>query len=274
LKIKTIFVVFNLLLLASFAVVFFMPLFILGRGQILDFWGRNLFLVLAFLLVFVAFNLFFLSRWRLHSLLEAEDWRGIRDYLEGRLQRGGGLSSLRLRILINTYFILADMEGLARLEALLRERGSRRHAAFGLELGLPYLMRNDPAGEAHFAELARSPGLRKKDWVLWSLAFCRASRRDMTGAEEVLQKLAPSAADPIVASLALFLLDGLPGSENAELVREGRKKLRAGRSAGDWDRLIEKSKENLEVLVLIKLVRRAADWLYADAAAVPGGVKG
>ena len=77
-KFKTIFLLFNIIIVISFVFIFFMPVFMLGADYGITFWQKNWPLAIFFVLILAAFNGFFLSNWQVFSLIEAERWDSIR----------------------------------------------------------------------------------------------------------------------------------------------------------------------------------------------------
>ena len=266
-KFKTIFIAFNIILLFSFLFIFFMPFIMLGWDYTKVFWTQNWYLAAAFLLVLAGLNTYFVKNWRLFSLLEAEDWHQVKIYLEERIYNKKGLSNQNVRILINTYLVLSEIGGILRLEEFLRTERKRLHAAFSLELGLPYLVRNDPdAMETYYSGLLGNPRVKSLGWIRWNLVFARMMRKEFDRAKTDLFDLAKTARDPILRLLSLYLLDSFRNldEEAAKTVDAEKEALRKRFSPKDWNATLDKSKGNLQILVLMKLVNDATAWLFGE----------
>ena len=244
-----------------------MPFFILGGEYTEIFWSRNWYLAAAFALVLAGLNGYFILNWRLFALLEAEDWEGVRRHLEYRSYGRKRPGRQSLRILINTYVILADTKGMQKLERHLRREKPRYFSEFGLELGLPYLMTNQPENmESYYAEAAGRPGMKKLDWVRFNLAFARMVLKKTDLAKDDLKTLAVSVADPVLRLLSMYLLDNLRDTDPAvsTIVDEAKKKFLGRHSRKSWATTVARSQNRLEVLVQMKLVNDAGTWLFAE----------
>ncbi len=68
-KFKTIFILFNAVIIFSFLIIYFMPLMMLGWEYATVFWSKNWFLPLLFAGVLALLNTYFISNWKLFSLL-------------------------------------------------------------------------------------------------------------------------------------------------------------------------------------------------------------
>ena len=81
-KFKTIFIIFNVVIVFSFLFIFFMPLFLLGGDYFVDFFFNNWFIGILFVITLFIFNFYFLQNWQLFRLLENEDWNKLIEFLE------------------------------------------------------------------------------------------------------------------------------------------------------------------------------------------------
>lgn len=270
-KFKTIYIFFNTVLAVSFAVIFSMPFFMLGGDYVKVFWTQNWYLALFFFLVLAVLNVYFLCKWKLFSLLESENWEETRRYLERRVYEKNSSSRQALRILINTCIVLADIEGLARLSRHIAEKKPRLFAVFALDLGIPHIVRGDPAAmRAYFEEALRNPKLRKRDWLRWNLAFARMAGdeyADREKAREELSLLAANSPDPLLRLLSVYLLDKSAEKRDADVqliarVCSSLKGKYTRREA--WEKTAGRSKNSLIGLVLAKLLAEAEKWLFEE----------
>ena len=97
-KLKAVFLLFNAVLVASFLLIFLMPLFLLGAGSFPLFWGRNWIIGVVFLATLAAVNLYFALNWRIFTSLEREDWPALIVQLEERVLRRGGAATARVLV--------------------------------------------------------------------------------------------------------------------------------------------------------------------------------
>ncbi|MDR1625591.1 MAG: hypothetical protein LBT33_03545 [Spirochaetia bacterium] len=267
-KFKTIYFFFNAILVVSFTVIFFMPFFMLGWDYVKVFWTQNWYLPLVFFLTVAVLNAYFLSKWKLFSLLESENWKEASQYLERRIYEKNSSSRQAVRILINTCIVLADIVALARLSRHIAENKPRLFAVFALDLGVPYIIRGDPAMmEAYFEKALRNPRVRKRDWLRWNLAFARMAGGGYADREKVreeLSLLAKKEEDPLLVLLSVYLLDksAEKGDDEARLIAGVCSSLKGKYTREAWVKTVGRSRNTLMGLVLSKLADEAEKWLF------------
>jgi len=267
-KLKAIFIIFNVLIAVSFLFVFLMPVFFLGWEYAGTFWSANWYLALLFVLVLGVLNAYFIRNWRLFAALEGEDWPGVIAVLEGRVGKGSWFSSGDVRLLVNAYVVTGRPEGIARLESDLKTRKPGVRKKNALILGIPHLLSND--GEriaSYFGEFAGDSSVSDTEWLQWSRAFglMLAGRNDE--AREIFHSLIDEDREPIVRALSAYLLEAYAGDDPAERERIDRckREITSGKTEKEWDRLVEKARGDLYVLILTKLLRDVRTWLYGGS---------
>lgn len=267
-KLKAIFVILNVVLGVAFLVIFLTPIFMLGGDWSSLFWSRNWPIAIVFLVALAAVDAYFILNWSLFEGLEKEDWTSVAGFLEKRIYHHGWVSSMRVRLLLNTYLVTSNTESIRALETFLRGRKPRLINQFSLQFGIPYLLAKDPKEpEAFFRGLL--PGkVADRDWVRWNHAFSLLQLKSPEEARTELVSLAESARDPVLQLLSAYLLDVVSRGDPAleKDVAELRARLRERTTQQELAKTIEKSSGNMEVIVLSRMLRDAAEWLYAAPA--------
>jgi hypothetical protein len=270
LKFKTIFVFFNILIIVSFISILCMPYFMLGWDYVKIFWGTHWYLAAVFFVVMAAMNAYFLRNWKLFSLLEIENWKGVREYLEELVYKKKKESRQAVRLLINTYIVLADTKALGELSRYLEQKPSRYFGFFALELGIPYLVENDPAAMRDYFERAlRNPASRKKDWLRWGAAFAglgSSGRETREAAAGELADLASGSREAVLRLLAVYLLDNRAekNDESGPFTAGVRAALRSSYTRSSWEKSAGRFKVSLGGLILKQLLRDAENWLFEE----------
>ena len=121
-KFRTIFILFNAVIVTSFLFVFLLPVFLLGTSSSLAFWKGNWYLALLFLALLAGLNGFFLYNKKTFLLVERENWAELSAHLVGLMFPKGRFSSSRVRLLVNAYLLRSDIGGIERLEAELSSK--------------------------------------------------------------------------------------------------------------------------------------------------------
>ena len=275
-KMKAIFILLNVVLILAFLVIFFTPLLLLGRDWFSLFWSRNWPIAIVFILTLGGVDGYFLVNWRLFRGLEREDWAGVAGFLEQRIFRKGRVLQAHVRLLLNTYLVTSNTEGILALEAYLTEKKPGAIRRFSLQFGIPHLLAKDPKDpESFFRGLLDSPRLSDRDWVKWNHAFSLLQMKEAGEARKELAALADTVSDEVLLLLTLYLLDVLAKDDAAleSKVSAMREKLKVRHTLTTFQKTIEKSGGNMQVVVLSRLLQDAVTWLFAGPpAAVSSGV--
>ncbi len=265
-KMKAIFLLLNAVLGVAFLVIFLTPLFLVGGDWFQLFWTRNWPIAIIFVLTMCAVDAYFLLNWRLFSGLEKENWGEVAGFLEERIFKHGWITSPRVRLLLNTYLVTSNTQGILALEAYLAQKKPGLIPRFSLPFGIPHLLARDPAdAEAWFRGMLTQPRLAEGDWVRWNHAFSLLQTRKSDEARTELAGLLERVSDPVLLLLTMYLLDVLARNDEAvESQVAAKRELMKGRHTPDSIRkAIEKSSANIQVVVLSRLLQDASQWLFA-----------
>jgi hypothetical protein len=272
-KLKAIFLLLNAVIVAAFLAIFLMPLFLLGGDWFAVFWAGNWPIAIVFVAALGGVDAYFLLNWRLFRSLEREDWPAVAGFLEERIFRRGRILALHVRLLLNTYLVTSNTEGIRALEAWLAERKPRMIGRFSLQLGIPHLLAKDPGdAEAFFGSLLASDRVSERNWVRWNHAFSLLQMKSPEAAKAELLSLADGLRDPLLLLLSLYLLDVLAREDASleERVTAGREHLKRRFTPQGFARRIEAAGGNMEVVVLSRLLQDATQWLFAAPAVKTG----
>ncbi len=268
-KFKVIFLLFNAVLVVAFLVIYLMPLFVIGWDYAKLFWASDWYLPVIFFAIIGALNLYFALNWRLFILLEREDWAGIVRYLETQVFEKNRLRRQYVRILINGYLVNSNTEAIGRLERLIREKKPALVGAFALSLGIPYLLKNEPAEmERYFGAFVGNKRVAKENWISWNHAFALMLLKRREEARETLVGVARRSREPVLLLLSYYLLDAFSNDDPRveRLLEEGKASLKKRFSPILWQKELDRAKDEVEVVLLSKLVQEATEWLFAFGA--------
>jgi hypothetical protein len=267
-KMKGIFILLNVVLGVAFLVIFFTPFLLLGSDWFSIFWTRNWPIAVVFIITLGGVDTYFLLTWALFRGLEREDWAAVAGFLEERIFHRGRVMPSHVRLLLNTYLVTSNTEGIRALEAYLTKRKPILIGRFSLSFGIPHLLAKEPSDpETFFRNLLAAPRLSDRDWVRWNHAFSLLQLKRPDEAKGELAALAESVTEPVLLLLTLYLLDVLAKDDAAvELkVTAMREHLRSLHTPATFQKSIEKSSGNMQVVVLSRLLQDAVQWLFAGA---------
>ena len=260
-RFKTIFWLFNAVVLVSVLFIAFIPLIAWGGEYAGVFWG-NIWVVGAVFLLFIAvLDGYFVRNWKLFTLLEKEDWPALLAWLEERIYGSRRIGRAYASLLVNTALSVSNLEAVRRLEAEVAERRPALKRQIGVILGIPVLLQRDPAAmEAYFGPLADDPGTKRREWALWCRALGRVSGGNAPGALDDLSPLFAS-KDAALRLLAVHLAAPLRAEmapERAGAMDAALASLRADLAGEAGERRLARSREeNLMAVVLSSLVNDA-----------------
>ncbi len=264
-RFKTIFLIFNIVIVASFLFIFFMPLLLLGGEHFGEFVARNWASAGLFAAALVGFNAYFLRSWRLFELLEREDWDGLVGHLEREIYSCGRITRRRLKVLINAYLVTSRIEEIVRLHGHVCERKPALAASLAIPFGVPYLLLKRPEeAERYFGRMLTAPGVSDRRWVAWNHAFSLLQLREIEAARTEFEALLNDQRDPVLLLLCLYMLDSMSAADEKRkaAIRCRARDFRSRHSAGAWNRRVQRAKENMQVLILSRIIKEASDWVF------------
>jgi len=262
LKFKTLYILFNAVIVAAFLIIFLLPLALLGVDYFRLFAQKNWIAGALFLATLIIINGYFALNWKLFRLLEREDWPALIRHLEDTIYRRGRLAKSSCRLLLNAYLITGKTEPIAALEARVRRDRPGLLPALALPFGLPYLLRGDPQAAAdYFGPLAEREGVADRGWIRWNHAFSLMQLKRQEEAGEELQKLLRSGPAPELRLLALYMLAASTSAELRGEAEKGREELAGQFTPEQWRRKLEGGGGNPQVTLLAPILREAREWL-------------
>jgi hypothetical protein len=271
-KFRTIFILFNVVILASFLFVFLLPVFLLGPGSSALFWKGNWYLALLFLALLGSLNAFFLLNRKTFVLVEREEWGELSAHLVSLMFPKGRFRSSRVRLLVNAYLLQSDIAGIEGLEAALRSKRPDLLRKNALLFGVTRLLRNkSEEAEAFFAPYLDSKDVASRPWLRFDYGFSFVLQKRPADALPYLEE-GTNSRDPVLCLLSAYLL-GSVGAASAKdeaaqtalaaKAEAARERLRKRYSSSKWSREVDRAKSEVHIVILSKLIDDAGRWLYA-----------
>jgi len=248
-RFKSIFWLFNIVVILALVLISTASFFILEKNSALMFWGNMWMLLLVFVLMIVILDIYFIRNWKLFTYLEQEDWPALLAWLEERLYEKGKITRPYANLLINTALSVSNLDAVRKLETEIRQRKPELMKSLGVSLGIPVLLeQNWTAVAEYFGPLADNPKTRRRDWAQW----CRA----LATGDEHLEDLFDLAdgKDPSLRLLSLQLLDQYQSELNEDQqirLEATRKSLRDLLKGGPGERALQRSREDHLIAVVL-----------------------
>ena len=271
-KFRTIFILFNVVILTSFLFIYLLPVFLLGPGSSMLFWKGNWYLALLFFALVATLNSFFFLNRKTFTLVEREDWDGLSSHLVGIMFPKGRFTSGRVRLLVSAYLLRADTEGIARLEAELSSKKPALLRKNALLFGVTRLLRNkSDEAEAFFARYLDAKDVESRHWLRFDYGFSLVLQRRLVEAIPYLDEGTDS-RDPVLCLLAAYLLGSAGASsaggetEKARLLAKVdavRERMTKRYTSERWGKEVEQAKSEVHIVILSRLIDDAGRWLFA-----------
>ncbi len=240
-KFKSIFWLFNIVVLVSLILFSFLTFFLFGEDYAFVYWSNFWLVAVVFIVVVGGLDFFFIYNWRLFSLMEDEEWSALLAWLEELIYTRNRLNRFYANLLINTALSVGNYEAVQRLEAQVRHRKPHLMHILGVSLGIPLLNAGKPEAIVDFyGPLAEDSKVQNRNWAV----FCRSSAQGEEGIGSLVSLLDDK--DISIRLLSFKLL-----SENMSLLDDARKDkvrsvfsaLKAETEGSSGDRKIQKSRD-------------------------------
>lgn len=266
-KFKSIFFLFNIVVIFSFALIFLLPLILLSGSYTLVFWKDNWYLAAVFLVLITGLDSYFIINWKLFIFLEKEDWSNLTAFLEEKIYKQGKLRKQYIRLMINTALAVSNLDKIERLSSEIEERKPSLLPRYALLLGIPSFLRDErDAALTHFGEFKDRKGTSDRDWVKWAYAFSLIRNNNREMAEDILKEILENKKDYILLLLTLFSLDSI-GHKSESAEKELKKYEEKFSDDKKWVAYCDSMRgKNIFILLLTGLLDEARTWAKSSAA--------
>ena len=274
LKFKSVIIFFNVLMILFLGVMLIIPLVILGKDLAFVFLRSSWFIAPLILLALTFLDVYFALNYKIYALLEKEDWPALIQELENKVLQKNRYSSRLVKLLINSYLVLSDVNSVTALEKRLSITKSSLLNENALSFSAARILSKDYQGSVEFLAPKYAGEFKGKgsnaEWVRFYYGFSLLLSRNFEAAADVLILLAREGRDGIPAGLsAYFLSENLSAflplrsenlKEEANAAKDRVKRSLHRRS--DWDKELKRLETEVYAVVLQTYTGKAADYLY------------
>jgi hypothetical protein len=277
LRFKTLMIFLNLLLLFFLALVFALPMAILGKETGMVFIKGCWYLVPLVMALLVVIDCYFAINSRIYMLLEKEDWPALIQELEQRVFSKSRYSRRLVKLLAASYLVISDARSVTELERKLAIANRRLVHEFALIFGAARILCKDYEGAVEFfAARIRGTGGKtgiygknRDEWVRWYFGFSLLLARRFEESADCFIIIAREAQNPILTGLSAYFLE-----ENLAGFLPRRKELREEAAMGKarileklkdrkaWDKELQTIRAEVYAVVLTAYIGKAADYLF------------
>lgn len=268
-KFKIIFILFNILIVFSFFMLMILPATVFGSEYASEFWRSKWYFSLFFAAVIGGLNIYFARNWKMFTYLENENWNGLTAYLEGQIYTKKKITKRKVLLLINTYILHSQIEDLQKLSVYLETEKFDVKRNFILQFGIVHLVRNDPEAISEYFGRYMHLKTAQHEWINWCYSFGLVMQRNIDDGRKSLLANVSDIKSPIVLLLTLYLLDSIvfDDAPDREFVTQEKEAFSRKYTSRILTQELEKAKSNVLIVVLLKIINQAIDWLFPPAEA-------
>jgi len=274
LKFKYLIIAFSIIIIFILLIIALLPSFLSNSEAAVNLRVLTLPLFIFMVLVLVCLGLYFLSNYRLLSLLEREDWPALAYFLEQKLYVKGRYNARRVQLLASSYMVISDYPSVLKLEgkaALAKPSVVEKNVMI---FGSARVLSGDYASAtAFFKKYLDKSKLKDRDreWIRWFYGFTQLLGRAFRQAEPEFLSLAESSSDAVIVALSAYFLDknlakySIKPEECRASAQNGRGRVvEALKTAENWKKEVEKIENEIHISIVRKYVDEAGKWLFAD----------
>lgn len=162
LKFKYLIIVFCIIIIITVLITILLPKLLAGPLISVNLFNIILPLVIIMVLLLIGVFIFFLSNYRLLSLLEREDWPALSYYLEQKVLVKGRYSNRKVQLLASSYMVVSDYASVLKLENKAIHAKPAVVSKNALIFGIARILSGDQKGAAAFFKTYMDRGNPKK----------------------------------------------------------------------------------------------------------------
>ncbi len=269
-KLKVLFITFNIVLFGLLFTIFFLPLFYADGNFIKEFWNSNWFFGPIFLLIIVTINVIFFRNKKTINAIENEDWASLSETLEHEIFEKKKLSFRNVRLLSEALLILSDFASMNRLEAFLQENKPSYISKLATKFVASKMLSGNFNELLEFTAKFNTSDENKDEWMAFYHAFSLQMMKDYPNSFLEFKAMQEIASIPLIKVLSSYFVLKVFSDYNdlsAEEVETSRLALKADITSSykkeKWNRYIEKEKQEIHVMVLSKIIEDATAFFFA-----------
>lgn len=267
-KIKFLYITFNIVLIAALLLLFFTPKLILAEDLYAEVAVTNNICSIALLIVIAAVNCtFFINRKPL-KCLEEENWQGLAAYLHNKIYTQKRISARSVQLLCDSLLLTGKAEEIISLGAYVKAEKPKAYQKNLLRFASAYVLLTRTAEARAILEEAE-PAVAKTDWCRWYHAFTFYLEKNFSATITELGGSISEMKDPLVAALAVYIIQQLSeickteyqAYEQTTLNRKN--KLLVNYSRKRFHEYAEEQKSQLYCAIISSMIKLAEEALYS-----------
>lgn len=266
-KIKFLYITFNIVLIAALLLLFFTPKLILAEDLYAEIAVTNNICSIALLIVIAAVNCTFIINRKPLKCLEEQNWKGLAAYLHNKIYTQKRISARSVQLLCDSLLLTGKAEEITSLGAFVKTEKPKAYQQNILRFASAYILLTKPAEARTILEEA-TPTLAKTDWCRWYHAFTFYLEKNFSATTTELGNIISEIKNPLVAALSIFMILQLSEINKteyqacAQAVADRKNKLLIDYSRKQFHEYAEDQKSQLYCAIISSLIKQAEDSIY------------
>lgn len=266
-KLKALFIIFNIVLFSLLFTIFFLPLFYANGTFMREFWYSNWFFGPLFLIMLLVVDTIFFKNQKLIEAIETEDWTALAMYLEDKILDKKEFKFKNVSLLADSLLLLGDFSSMTKLELTLKNNKIEYLNKLAPKFAAAKMLSENYTDLAEFS--SRFHSQENAEWMLFYHALGLHMTKDLYKSAEAFKNLKDKAENYLVKVLsAYFLLSILKNYSkmtDAEILETKQAVIaliEKHYTPQTWKKYTESQKQELHVMVLKKLISDSSAWLW------------
>ena len=273
-KFKYLMIAFIIIIIFVILVIALLPIILVGSPIgvefAISFRHVTLPLILVMGVLLIGMSIFFLSNYRMLSLLEREDWPALSYYLEQIVYVKGRYNVRRVKLLASSYLVITDYASVLKLEskAMLAKPSVVEKNA--LVFGAARVLSGDAKGAGAFFHTYMNKGnSQTRQWMRWFYGFSQLLAGDFNSAEREFASMAISSGDALITGLSSYFLQSsvakysLRPEECRSIAENGRRRVvNALKTIRTWKKEADRMGTDIHIAIIRKYIDEAGQWLF------------
>ncbi len=207
-KIKFLYITFNIVLIASFLLLFFTPRIILTPELYADLAPANNLVMAGLLLVLAVLNVIFFANKKTLECLEDENWKGLSIHLHNKIYTQKHISARNVHLLCDSLMLTGEIPAINELCEFIKTEKPAAYQKNLLRFASIYVLQTKTKEARALLEEADRKNAAN-DWHQWYHAFTYYLEKDFSKTTNELGKIISTLKNPAVTALAIYLLQQL-----------------------------------------------------------------
>ena len=268
-KLKVLFVIFNIVLILLLFTVFFLPLFYAEDSFMREFWNTNWFFGPIFLILILFVNIMFVKNRLLIKYIESEDWSSLVSLLQKRIYTKKLITYKNSRLLAESLLLLGDFVSMNKFCEFLKDNKPCYVSKLGPKFAAAKMISGNYQDVFEFCSSLPVLQTTASEWVVFYSALSLQMMKNYEKSAALFAKTSDSARNPLVKSLSTYFVvnvlraySQLTGEEIKEKSLLLRSRINKNYTHESWRAYTESEKQEIHVMILTKIIDDDSAWLF------------